>query len=139
MLTQPYRPVAYRNEHGHTRMDQPSSVSDRGQMMTSSVKDSVIHRGASQDHLTTREKLQEKMGLVGSFHMIPGREANNTVLRGRLEATGEDHFVIRHSHNGQREVVSLLELDHAVFTESASAYTSISGQAAPTRYSSPQQ
>ncbi|GGJ06776.1 spore coat protein GerQ [Paenibacillus hunanensis] len=139
MLTHPYRPVAYRNEHGHARTDQTLTEPRSGQMMTSSVKDSVIHSGGSQDHLTTREKLQEKMGLDGFFHMIPGRESKNSVYRGRLEATGEDHFVIRHTHNGQREVLSLSELDHAVFSESTSAYTNISGQAAPARQSSPSQ
>ncbi|MFD1887939.1 spore coat protein GerQ [Paenibacillus wenxiniae] len=139
MLTQPYRPVAYRNEHGHARMDQTLTEPRSGQMMNPSVKDSVVHSGGSQDHLTTREKLQEKMGLDGLFHMLPGRESKNSVYRGRLEATGEDHFVIRHSHNGQREVLSLLELDHAVFSESTSAYTNISGHAAPARQNTPPQ
>ncbi|WP_322922321.1 spore coat protein GerQ [Paenibacillus campi] len=139
MLTQPYRPVAYRNEHRHGHTDQTLSEPRTGQMMTPSVKDAVIHFGTSQDQHNTREKLQEKMGLVGIFHMIAGREARNNMLRGRLEATGEDHFVIRHAHNGQREVISLAELDHAVFTESTSAYTNISGHAAPTRQFLPQQ
>ncbi|MEW4369904.1 spore coat protein GerQ [Paenibacillus kandeliae] len=131
MLSQPYRPVSYRTEHRYTHPGEAASQPHAN--AKSSVKD---HKPAlGNDYMSTRQQLQQKVGLVGTFHMIPGHGVNNQVYRGRLEATGEDHFVVRHMNSGQREVLPLSALDSAVFTESTSAYTSISGQAAPSRYS----
>lgn len=131
MLTQPYRPVSYRNEHRYTHPGEAAS-----QPHASAASSVTDHKSMPRkDDMSTRQQLQEKIGLVGTFHMIPGHGVNNQVYRGRLEATGEDHFIVRHMNSGQREVLPLSALDSAIFTESTSAYTSISGQAAPSRYS----
>lgn len=124
MLTQPYRPVAYRTEHSYAGMEYiPTQMT--GQM--SSTTESIPSYTHTKD-LSVHQKLQNHLGKHGMFYMIPSREISNSDYRGLLEATGEDHMVIRDLNTGFRHVLPLTALDYAVFTENTGSYTHISGQ-----------
>lgn len=131
MLTEPYRPVAYRTEQKVTRhTGNESNVSDQTAL---SVKEHTDRPAA--ERVTVRQKLDEQLGQVGVFHMIPGGKVQYSMYHGRLEATGEDYLVICQVNTGQREILPLSALVQAIFTESAAAsYTRIGGHASPRNF-----
>lgn len=125
MLTQPYRPVAYRTEHGYAGMEHiPTQINN---YISSTIRPANLSNTRTTD-LSLHQKLQNNLGKNGMFYMIPGREVMHSDYRGLLEATGEDHIVIRDLNTGLRHVLPLTSLDYAVFIEPTGAYTHISGQ-----------
>lgn len=125
MLTQPYRPVAYRTERGNAGMEMiPTQMNNP---ILSTTREPNFSNIRTSD-LSLHQKLQNNLGKNGMFYMIPSREVIHSDYRGLLEATGEDHIVIRDLNTGLRHVLPLNSLDYAVFTETTGAYTHISGQ-----------
>ncbi|WP_046214280.1 hypothetical protein [Paenibacillus wulumuqiensis] len=131
MLTEPYRPVAYRTEQKVIRSTRnESNVSNPAAL---SVKEHIIRPAAKR--VTVRQKLDEQLGQVGTFHMIPGGRVQHSIYHGRLEATGEDYLVICQVNTGQREILPLTALVQAIFTESAAgSYIRIAGHASPRNF-----
>lgn len=125
MLTQPYRPVAYRTEHGYAGMEPIPTQINNPTLPTYREPNRLNTRTTD---LSLHQKLQNNLGKNGMFYMIPSREVIHSDYRGLLEATGEDHIVIRDLNTGLRHVLPLTSLDYAVFTEPNGAYTHISGQ-----------